>query len=341
VKPLPTPLATPVYPAWWPASQRISRSVAGGPTPRISVVMPSFNQAAFLEAAIRSVLEQDYPQLEFWVIDGGSSDGSVDIIRHYAGHLAGWISEPDRGQVDAILKGLAHCTGDWFNWINSDDLLAPGALWRVAQAGREVDVVAGPVANFSSSGLRGRTENRGFSVEALIFQHLGGVKYHQPGIWLRRENLLQTGIERRRHYKFDHEMLLRYVHRFPRVRYLPEVMAYFRLHEQSKTVTQSAALQSAFQQEHVDILRELGTEAAFAPYRTALQKAARQCEWILRLAGYADPPGSRWTALARLWRDVRQDPEARCLRHSRKVALRLLRRGLWPAAWSSAARRRL
>src|ERR1051325_5477052 len=95
--------------------------------PRISIVTPSFNQGRFLEETILSVLNQNYENLEYIIIDGGSSDDSVDIIRRYERHLACWISEPDRGQVHAINKGIERITGDMAAFINSDDVYLPGA----------------------------------------------------------------------------------------------------------------------------------------------------------------------------------------------------------------------
>jgi glycosyltransferase involved in cell wall biosynthesis len=102
------------------------------PWPRISIITPSFNQRPFIEETIRSVLLQGYPNLEYIIMDGGSTDGSVDIILKYQPWLTYWVSEKDNGQADAINKGLDHATGEIANWLNSDDLLYLGALKKVA-----------------------------------------------------------------------------------------------------------------------------------------------------------------------------------------------------------------
>src|SRR5947207_6789592 len=101
--------------------------------PRISIVTPSFNQGQFIEETIRSVLLQGYPNLEYIIIDGGSTDNTVGVIKKYEPWLAYWVSEKDRGQCDAINKGFARATGDIFAWLCSDDVYAPGALRRIAE----------------------------------------------------------------------------------------------------------------------------------------------------------------------------------------------------------------
>jgi len=129
---------------------------APGPRPKIALVTPVFNSARYLEATIRSVLGQQYPNLEYIIIDGGSTDGSVDIIREYESQLHFWTTEPDRGMYDAINKGFAHSTGELMGWISATDLLHAGSLFVVGGVFRtfpEVEWITGRPTGFNEDGM--------------------------------------------------------------------------------------------------------------------------------------------------------------------------------------------
>jgi len=214
--------------------------------PRISIVTPSHNQAAFLEQTIRSVLDQDYPDLEYIVMDGGSTDGSVDIIRKYADCLAYWVSEKDNGQADAIMRGFQRATGDILAWVNSDDTLLPGALRRVGEyfARRpEVEVVVGGCIRVDEQGqpLRARgfgpvVCNLGTSqnLRKLLYWDLG---FAQPASFWRREAFFAVGgFDTSLRFCFDYDMYLRLAQRKPFGR-IKAFLACFRVHSESKTST--------------------------------------------------------------------------------------------------------
>lgn len=126
-------------------------------TPKISIVTISYNQGQFLEKTITSVLDQKYPTLEYLIIDGGSTDGSVDIIKRYANHLTYWVSEKDRGQSHALNKGFAKCTGQMMGWMNSDDYFLPGALDTFAEAWRKNPKAGAWVGDANLVDVEGRT----------------------------------------------------------------------------------------------------------------------------------------------------------------------------------------
>ncbi len=224
---------------------------SGARWPKISIVTPSFNQVSYIEETIRSVLLQGYPNLEYIIIDGGSTDGSVDIIRHYEHCLAYWVSEPDHGQAHAINKGFARSTGDLMAWINSDDYYAPGALFHMARLFMEQDTgwAAGNCHVMSLDGtlLPGWGEPP-HDIERWFMNSL----YAQPGIFWRRSLWQQTrGIDESLHYSFDYELWLQFAGRQPFPAWTDAYVATFRLQPTSKTTTNK----SAFQRENQQIYR--------------------------------------------------------------------------------------
>lgn len=204
--------------------------------PKISIVTASYNQGQFIEETILSVLNQNYPNLEYIVIDGGSTDNSVEIIKKYQRHLTYWVSENDKGQANAINKGLKLCTGEIFNWLNSDDYLEPGALHKISVAFDDdnVNIVAGKVRNFSTTSEE-IIPNQKLSAKGLMCWE-PGVKFVQPGVWMRRTLIEQCGgIDEQFHYAFDWDLYIRYLYCFPQVKELDDLLVHFRLHENSKT----------------------------------------------------------------------------------------------------------
>ena len=208
----------------------------GEELPKISIVTPSYNQGCFIEQTIQSVLNQKYANLEYIVIDGGSTDNTIEIIKKYEEHLTYWVSEKDNGQANAINKGLKFCTGKFFNWLNSDDYLEPGALEKIAIAfaDEQVQIIAGKVRTFSITDEQ-IIANQHFSAKGLMCWD-PGVKFVQPGVWMRRELIAQCGgIDEQFHFAFDWDLYIRYLYCFPNVKELDELLVHFRLHENSKT----------------------------------------------------------------------------------------------------------
>lgn len=158
--------------------------------PKISLVTPSFNQGRYLEETIRSVLQQSYPNLEYIVIDGGSSDNSVEIIKHYSSRLDYWSSGPDRGQMHAINTGFSLCRGDILGWLNSDDVLLPGALERIGvamQSAKHPDIVIGERLNIDSCGnFISHQALTSWPVTRWQVLYMGRWPFYQESVYFRR-----------------------------------------------------------------------------------------------------------------------------------------------------------
>jgi len=178
--------------------------------PKISIVTPTYNQAAFIEKTILSVLGQDYPNLEYIVIDGGSTDGTVEIIRKYESRLTYWASEKDRGQSHAINKGLSRCTGEIFNWINSDDWLEPGALKIVGETYANTSgckAVYGRAMLLEESGLTWDQDVIEADHAKIIAK---GNAMHQPASFAATELVRQCGgVDEQLHYTMDLDLWIK------------------------------------------------------------------------------------------------------------------------------------
>ncbi len=246
--------------------------------PKISIVTPSFNQGQFLEETIRSVLDQGYPNLEYVVVDGGSTDDSVDIIKRYADRLKFWVSEKDRGQTDAINKGIAHCTGDVFGFINSDDYLYPRSLQRVADTW--------------NAGSR-------WMVGWSIYLELGGSDWpymkrptHTKADWFlwnpipqqstffARSFLDEYGTFREDlHYSFDYEYWMRL--RFKanaKLTVIRQCMAAFRFHDASKTIATASRFQPEDQKIWDEYADYLSAKDRLELWRARRAMAARDAQ---------------------------------------------------------------
>jgi hypothetical protein len=244
---LPDDWLDPLDPSGTPNSELIGKRR----WPKISVVMVSFNQAAFLEEGLRSVLNQNYPNLEFLVVDGQSKDGSIDILERYRPRLDFLLVEPDRGQADGLNKGFARATGDILTWVNSDDLLEPGALFRVAQAFTQmnVDMVVGGCLQIGLTRaeiIRRHHTKLPFAIPVplplgLLLEldrfWLTACFFYQPEVFFSHDIWQRSGGRLRADLNFvlDYDLWVRMAAAGATIFHIPDFLACSRTHEQQKT----------------------------------------------------------------------------------------------------------
>lgn len=278
--------------------------------PLVSIVTPSFNQASYLEQTIQSVLDQDYADIEYLVIDGGSTDGSVDIIKKYASRLAYWVSEKDAGQADAINKGMARAKGEIVAWLNSDDYYLPGTVAAAVKAFDENPDVVLVYADMLAVDEHGKTFNtlcyRQLTLEDLLsFQIIG-----QPAVFMRRDAFERVGgLDLDYHLLLDHHLWLR-IACLGKILHVPQIWAAARYHAAAKNRAQAAAFgKEAFRildwaktyQPTANLLSRISRRATASAHRVNArylldggQPAASLAAWTRAL--FIHPP----TALARL-----------------------------------------
>lgn len=250
---------------------------------KISIVTPSYNQGTYLEETIDSVLSQHYPQLEYMIVDGGSTDNSVEIIKKYEKHLSWWVSEKDEGQTHAINKGFKRASGDIINWLNSDDVLKPGSLNMIQEGFK-----SNPQAGF----VYGKTECFGEGEKTTLFQHptddfpyryVYDFPYAQPSCFYRRELLNNCGyLNEQLRFSMDYDLFIR-LHCYTQSVSLNEVISGFRLHDTSKTNTMEQVMIS----ENLNIFSTYLKSQAYDKGVEVLEKCGAK---DMGLEGYAHLP---------------------------------------------------
>lgn len=220
--------------------------------PSLSIIVPSFNQAAYLEKTLSSIIDQEYGALELIVIDGGSVDGSVDVIKAFEKHIDFWISEPDEGQVEAINKGLKRATGEWVGWQNSDDIYLPGAFacfMRQVNKYADAGLITGNLALINECGSSIR-EVHYVKPTYNALRAEGMVLANQAAFWRRCIHEEIGYLDATFHCSFDYEWFLRLT-RHCKAAHVYKTMGALRQHD----ATKSRNLPHIFEEDHKRILK--------------------------------------------------------------------------------------
>ena len=261
--------------AWWPWVGAVpapaGQSAASLPT--ISIITPSYNQGQYLEETIRSVIAQNYPNYELIIVDGGSTDATLDVIRRYEPWITHWVSERDRGQSHAIQKGLDRATGDIVNWVNSDDLVAPGAFRRIAAEfdTERYDVLCGRCDYFLNNLSHLAERGMRMGLGPTVGDTLAWPKINQPSTFFKAAVLRELGIDEAYRYTMDVDLWYLYLLRTGQGRVLlsEALLTYFRLHDASKSVAESPGFAGEVWRVYYNVLASTGQAAVLLAYARA------------------------------------------------------------------------
>lgn len=243
--------------------------------PRISVVIPSYNQGHFLEETIASVLNQQYPNLEIFVIDGGSKDNSVDIIKKYEKHITWWVSEKDKGQSDAISKGFSRVTGDIATWLCSDDLYTAGTLKRVAEIFASLPDDVGVVYGGSTLFGENFKPRQSFGYDnPNIERYISGQAFSQPSSFIKTKYLREAGawVREDLHLGMDYDLFAR-LGCICKFHFVNELLSLYRLHDASKTMSQHSRLIEDWTRTFANVCKNLGWDSNIEKMKTLPQLA--------------------------------------------------------------------
>jgi glycosyltransferase involved in cell wall biosynthesis len=251
----------------WPWTEQTQplpdRMPDGSEWPRISIVTPSYNQGQFIEETIRSVLLQGYPNLEYIIIDGGSTDNSVEIIKTYEPYLAYWVSERDRGQSHGINKGFERCTGDYIAWMNSSDCYMPNAFQDTITEAKECqpDLIYGCSYIGHSLNEKQVIEGKGTKIFSLkyLLRFFYSIEYIIPSqsIFVSNEIIKKVGfLNENIHYWMDLDWLARIALENPLVYRNQKPICFYRIHNDAKTVVSHKAAKNPHREEGIKIAQK-------------------------------------------------------------------------------------
>jgi glycosyltransferase involved in cell wall biosynthesis len=298
--------------------------------PLVSVITPSFNQGEFIEETIQSILDQDYPNIEHIVIDGASTDGTVSMLKRYDRRIS-WLSEPDRGQSDAINKGFRRARGDIMTWLGADDVYERNTVAKIVKHFEEhsdTGMVYGECLYINSMGQTiGKYPSRDFDIAGLLL--FGFIP--QPTVFMRKSVLDRVGlVDTDLHFAMDLDLWVR-IAMSGRVDFIPAILARYRLHDGTKTVSSSGA----FEREGIRVKERYLNDANF---KKCLDSSYRNvsCRVYLKIASFyfyegevtktvqylmkafAANPVSRefWGLPYGAWRSIRRMQNRRMVPHS-------------------------